>query len=213
VLGISGWQTSGKHFLLAVRIQETGAPEATKLFHDFEVTDWNPDAHGRTFPVLMPDGWVQLDTIGLIRSAMDSIQFAVTRNGKAIYRFKVCDPSGDPIQGFSSLDGKWILQIGDRLIVDGKDVNKQTGFPVIFSGRPLAGGLFYLASMKGRGPYRAFWNGIPIGKTYEYVPHGFCCGSYMMNPRGPRSSIGFYGIRRGTWYLAVIESRPPTTAN
>jgi hypothetical protein len=167
VLWISGWQTIGTHFLFAVSIQESGAPESVKLVHDYEISDWNPRAHGLTNPVLMQDGWVQLDTIGLIRSAMDSIQFAVTRNGKALYRFKVCDPVRDPIHGFSGLGGKWILQIGDRLIVDGKDVNKQTGYPVIFSGRPLAGGLFYLAKTKDRGPYRAFRNGIPIGKGYE----------------------------------------------
>jgi len=206
VLWVSGLQTIGKHFLFGVSIKESGAPESVKIIRDYGITDWNPRAHGDTDPVLMPDGWVELDTIGLVRSAMDSIQFAVTRNGKAEYRFKVCDPVRDPIQGFAGLDGKWILQIGDRLIVDGEDMNKRTGFPVIFSGRPLAGGLFYLAKVKDRGPYRAFRNGIPVGKTYEYVPHDFCCGSFMMNPRGTRSSVGFYGIRRGTWYLAIIDS-------
>lgn len=204
ILGIHVVRGPGKEFLLSLRVQEEGKRESFKLIGKEGISDWDPDAHGRTFPLPMQDGWVTVDTLGRMRSADDTAHFAIRKNGRDLYRFQTCDPVRDPILGFYAWEGKWVLQLQDRLIVDGKDI--RIGSAEVFNGRPFADGLFYLAKTKG-GPVRAYWQGAPLGRPYDFVPHDLCCGNAVENVVNGETSIGFFGARKGTWYLAVVASR------
>lgn len=203
---------AGKDFLLVLNTQDKDPDGEVKIIHDGKAFNWNPRAHGGMPPLAMRDGLITVDTLGILLHGDDTAHFAVRKNGKELYRFQVCEPAREPILGFSAWGDKWILQTFNHLVVDGEDVNEKIGSDEVFNGRAFAGGLFYFAKAKDR-RYRAYRNGIPFGKAYEFLAHDYCCGTAVMNVRDGESLIWFFGIRRGTWYLAMIDSQQPTTAN
>lgn len=162
-------------------------------------------SHRPWHPSVTRGGPFRVDTVGQVLSGNDSVDFAVMRGGQAVYRFKAYDPVRDPILGFSLLKDRWILQTWNRLIVDGTDIARSRGLDSLFNGRALREGLFYFAKARGGRVYRAYWEGIPIGKRYAYIPHDFCCGGTVLNVIDRESTVGFYGVRQGSWYFAVID--------
>jgi hypothetical protein len=208
--GIVKWEKKGKNFLLVLEMNESRNLPVTKCIYNYQVMDWDRAIHGDTYPALTKAGLISVDLAHEIQSGNDSVEFAVTKNDSALFRFKTYDPVRGPIRDFFVLNDKWYLQLTNRLFINGKSANTEKGLESIFNTREFANKLFYMAKAKGTRPYRIFLGGKPIGKTYDYVPHDFCCGNSVMNIANGETKIGFFGIRNGMWYLVRLTVLNPS---
>jgi len=122
---------------------------------------------------------------------------------EVLFSFATYFGSRLPVEGFKSWSNHWILLVGDYMIKDGEIINEEFGFEEVFN--------WYLINDK---PFYFFRKGSRIGISYDgqffptnynYIPHNYCCGLGLNNPRMVENTIRFFGKRDNIWYFVVVD--------
>lgn len=171
------------------------------LVQNDSITKWgdrsqNPMDPGRP-PILTNDEFLWL-------KMGEYTQVQVQNNQRdVLFSFATYFGSRLPVEGFKSWNSHWILLVGDFMIQDGEIINEKFGFEEVFN--------WYLIKDK---PFYFFRNGSRIGISYNeqflpvyyhYLPHNYCCGLGLNNPRMIENTIRFFGERDSIWYYVIIE--------
>ena len=150
------------------------------------------------------------------------------RNDKQIYQIPVGDSSPiSTLRGLWTYDGHWALetahvvthltgnmidsQATGQISIDGKLLNKQSGYQEAFGFQTLHGKPFFF--FKRQGEIGMVYNNVEIPPGYSEVLHYGCCSASMLNPRVSQNMVAFFartpalagGAREGsTWYYVEI---------
>ena len=132
------------------------------------------------------------------------LHLSVRQDGSEIYQYRpLGSGASEPVQGLSSWDGHWVLEINGFLIVDGVIWNKKD-FPAgeIFNWHMLNGKPLFFFTRAGQ--TGIWYDGRELPVTYDRVVHYRCCESAIFNPGGSDPMIWFYAQRDGYWYYVEL---------
>jgi hypothetical protein len=101
------------------------------------------------------------------------------------------------IKGLSGWDGHWVLEVGGRVIIDGKDLGAAKGYTEVFGWQLLAGKPFYYAVKDGK--TSIVYDDQVFPTQYESVVHYGCCSPAMWNNGGNEQMAWFFGRKDGQW--------------
>ncbi len=195
IIWISKWEVEKNNYLLALK---------DKIVHNGYIKKWNSREHGNTYPSLYMKHLLTVEKVKSNgKNCNDGIRYAIKKEGQSIYEYETVECADYQTKAFFVLDGRWYLQIGNRLIVDGNNINKKMKYKEVFNCRKVLSKLFYIA--KQGDIYRMYYNNEVIGGTYDYIFHDRCCEPALMNIINRNNVIGFYGIKNGMWYLTIID--------
>ena len=108
-----------------------------------------------------------------------------------------------PVEGFKSWNNDWLLLVGDYVVQSGEIINEKFGFEEVFDWYLINDKTFYFFRKGSRIGISYDGEFLPI--YYHYLPHNYCCGLGLNNPRMIENTIRFFGQRDGIWYYVVVE--------
>ncbi len=161
------------------------------------VEPWEPTAHEFTAPVFVRDRLVTVQQYGTFHDV------AVLAGSQLLYTFSPSMPQVDsPVKGLWAWDGRWVLEVNGRLIVDGLDLNEELDCDEIFGWRLLAGQPFHFFAQGERVGISYAGQRLPQG--YDEVVHYRCCEPAILNVQGNPNMVWFHARRDGTWYYVEM---------
>jgi len=140
----------------------------------------------------------------LLRAAADPSmavlrgRFAVLEDGRPVYELAVPVTPAESLNAFYPWGRDWVLELDDRIVVSGADLNEKHGYAASFFHRIVAGAALYFFVKDGL--TRISYNGVVLPNAYEEVLHGWCCEPSRFNPDSSERMIWFFARRGGAWY-------------
>jgi hypothetical protein len=127
----------------------------------------------------------------------------VYSSGRAVYAMTVPWPWVDePVKGFWSWRGHWILEAEERVIVDGQSLNRALGYDAIFYWRLVQDRPFFF--FHDGDTYGVSYDGQVLPYRYDGVVHYMCCEPATFNAAGNETMVWFHALRDGTWYYVEM---------
>lgn len=192
---ISKWQSESNNYVLAYD---------KKVFHNGKFIHWDYLEHGTTYPCIIEDKLLIVEKIkNLGRYCNDGVRYGIKKGDKILYEYNVVECVDYQTKAFFVLDGRWYLQVGNNLIVDGKNFNKENNFTEVFNCRYVKNFLFYIA--KKDETYRIYCEGKALKNEYDFIVHDMCCEPAVMNVVNRHNIVCFFAIKKGIWNLVVID--------
>ena len=166
--------------------------------------------------------WVGADLIGY--EYADTPRFPIgsparvniTRNEQVVDTLAVAQfgPAGDPVTGFWSWNGHWLLEMDSVLVQDGQLMNTAMGYAEIFEWNLVNGQPFYFfhhraptgsAGGKNAG-YGLSYSGQELPLRYDDIIHGqLCCSAALYGIVSTPSGAWFYALSNDIWYLVQVQ--------
>jgi hypothetical protein len=189
------WQVSvndaGDDFALLA--DKTKGPGPTLLIRRESVENWDRSVHGFLPPVFAGQELVTVQQHGALLN-----WFTVKRGQRIVHLAPYRQIVANPFKGLVSWQGRWVLEIDGRVLVDGKSLNRQLGYDEVFNWRLLDGQPFYFFR-KGK-KTSVSYTGATLPYRYEQVIHYACCEPAAFNVRNSAQMLSFYALREGIWY-------------
>lgn len=159
---------------------------------------WNPDEHLYQRPVYAGNDLLMVRAKG---ERLDG--FEVLRGDRVVYTGSM-PPVGAsiPLKQVAVWDGKWVVEVDGQVIVEGKSLNKETGYDQIFEWHLLNGKPFYF--YKDGSQYGAAYDGRPLGVTYDEIMHYGCCEPAAFNPSWNGRMVWFHARKGDMWHYVEI---------
>ena len=134
------WQVSvnGAGDDFALLADKTKGPGATLLVRRESVETWDRSIHGFLPPVFAGQDLVSIQEHGALLT-----WFTVKRGQRIVYLAPYRQIVASPFKGLASWQGRWVLELDGRVLVDGKSLNRRLGYDEIFNWRLLDGQPFY----------------------------------------------------------------------
>lgn len=112
-----------------------------------------------------------------------------------------------PLRGLSVWDGRWVLEVDDRLIVDGENLGETQGWDAAYGFHLIGGQPFYFFEQDGKVSISDAGQTLPY--VYDEVFHNMCCEAAIHNVEAHDDVLWFHALRDGTWYFveAVVDDR------
>lgn len=109
----------------------------------------------------------------------------------------------------SEYNGQWVLELNDKLFIDGEMLNASLGYDEIFNWRLLNGKPFYFFRNEGR-IYLSYSDQI-LPVWFNYVEHynRSCCTTFsgQYNIFNTPNSVLFLAERDGYWYIVKLNTK------
>jgi hypothetical protein len=123
----------------------------------------------------------------------------VVRNSTGVIFADSCfhSPATDAVWAFYSENGHWVLEMVDRVIVDGVNLNQLHEFNETFHYRLL--GEEHVCLARTGNQYGISVDGEFLPNHYDLIVHHKCCEPSFLNP---------YDIEGGFYFLARREDVP-----
>lgn len=106
------------------------------------------------------------------------------------------------IKGLSGWDGHWVLEVGGRVLIDGKDLGAAKGYTEVFGWQLLAGKPFYYAVKDGQ--TSVVYDEQVFPTQYESVMHYGCCSAGAYDNGGNEQMAWFFGRKDGQWHYVEM---------
>jgi len=133
----------------------------------------------------------------------------VLKDGKEVFRCKAeSDPVSHTIKRFLEVDGSWVLEYENHVVIDGTDLGRKNGYDAVFGYRTVAGKPFYFFERNGR--TRMAYRGRPLPYVYDEVVHYKCCEPATFNPGSSKNMVWFHARKAGYWYYVEAGVFVPT---
>lgn len=189
----------GDDFVMLVELAAQG-----QVIRRAQAEAWNTSLHEYTTPVFAGERVVTVvneSTQG--QGSPGSIRYSVMSGNEQLFAGELqWNRTDNPIKALSAWDGHWVLEVGGRVIIDGKDLGADKGYTEVFGWQLLAGKPFYYAVKDGK---TSIVYGDQVFPTqYDTVVHYRCCSPAMYNNWGNQQMAGFFGQRDGRWYYVEI---------
>jgi len=120
-----------------------------------------------------------------------------------LFSFQISGPRPDnPVKGMWSWEGRWVLEVGGQVFIDGTSLSQPAGYQSVFGWRLLAGRpLYFFEDEDGIG---VSYSGQVLPYTYDEVVHDRCCEPAAFNVSGNAHMVWFHGLRDGLWHYVEI---------
>ncbi len=163
----------------------------------------------------------------LLSAALTDVSPGVSRLQVALADQTVYDTQFNNVSTYASFDGPWtygnhwalvLLDSNpdaahgpipyERLILDGRDMNKIRGYEQSFQFAVLDGRPFYFFQKSGK--IGISFAGQELAQDYDEIPHYQCCTSALLNPGKSMNMVWFFARRASRWYYveAYVPSAP-----
>jgi len=139
-----------------------------------------------------------LTTTVIERGDSGNNRYAINLDNKTIYSFSAVYKYIDPLRYLFVLDTSWVLEYGDRIVINGTDINDRYGYDECFTCRPLHNRLFYF--FKKNGKYYLKYGTSILPCEYDRVFYGGCCEDGGLDPMSNQHMVWFFASRNGYWY-------------
>jgi hypothetical protein len=185
---------SGTEFVL-VSENTPGARPPYVLVRNGQVEAWDPGASG-----LLPPAYVG-DALARITATGDpTITYQVELGAQVVYTGTAVGVGAYmPLRSFATWDGHWVLEVDDRLIIDGQDIGQAMGYDTTFGFARIGGRSFYFFEQNGL--VRISYGDQVLPNAYEVVFHNQCCEASIHNVEAGPDTVWFHALRDGTWYF------------
>ena len=185
---------SGTDFVLAAE----NAPNAFPLYLQVQsdgVEPWDADQSAYLPPAYVGDALACVTFTGF-----PTLTYQVELDGRAIYSgTAVALGAYMPLQSLTTWDGHWVLEVDERLIMDGRDLGQALGYDAAYGFTLIKGQPFYFFEKDGK--VRMSYGGRTIPNVYDQVFHNQCCEAAIHNVETLGDAVLFHALWDGTWYL------------
>jgi hypothetical protein len=103
-----------------------------------------------------------------------------------------------PLRSFTTWDDHWVLEVDDRLIMDGLDLGQALGYDAAFGFALIGDRPFYFFEKDGL--VQISYDGQVLPNVYDQVFHNQCCEAAIHNVEFGPDAVWFHALREGTWY-------------
>ncbi len=180
-------KSDGSDFVLQVEVKNG----QILLVLSGQMQEWRADKHFYISPVFAGDQLVALEeSIG---------QVVVKEDGKRVFSIPAEMGVGNPVKGLTAWDGNWVLEVDEKVIVDGTSLNDDLRYEKIFNWTLIGGQPFYFYIEAPNGEVHVSYAGTDLVQNYQEVIHYACCEPAAFNPQFNEHLITFYGRKNGTW--------------
>jgi len=186
---------SGTDFVLAAENAPNAVPldllvsaDGVRAWEDADQSNWLP-------PVYVGDALARVTFTGYPTITYqihldDQVAYTGTAEGYGAYM---------PLHSLGSWEGHWVLEVDDRLIVNGQDLAEAMGYETAFGFSLLHGLPFHFFQRDG--VVRISYAGQTLPQTYHEVVHNRCCEAAMFNIEAYHDVVLFHALWDGTWYF------------
>jgi inhibitor of cysteine peptidase len=148
----------------------------------------------------LPPGYVGDALARITYTDFPTLTYQVELGDQAVYSgTAVAMGAYMPLQSFTAWDNHWVLEVDDRLIMDGQDLGETMGYDAAFGFTLIRGEPFYFFEQEGK--VRMSYGGQALPNVYDYVVHNQCCEASMHNPLVLGDAVLFHARWNGTWYF------------
>ena len=156
--------------------------------------------------------WVGADGIGFAYASAPLFPIGaparvnITRDGQVVDTLAVgqFEPAGNPVHGFWSWKGHWLLEMDSVLVQDGKVMNPILGYAEIFEWHLVNDEPFYF--FQKNSSYGISYAGQELPLRYDDIIHGqLCCDPARYSIISTPTGAWFYALRDDIWYLVHVQ--------
>ena len=188
---------SGTDFVFAAE----NAPDVFPLYLQVQagsVEPWDADQNAFLPPAYVGDALARVTFTGF-----PTLTYQVELDGQAVYSgTAVALGAYMPLRSLTTWDGHWVLEVDDRLIMDGQDIGQTRGYDAAFGFSLIHGQPFYFFEQEGK--VRLSYGGRTLPNVYDQVFHNQCCERAIHNVEALGDVVLFHALWNGTWY--VVEA-------
>jgi hypothetical protein len=185
---------SGTDFSLAAE----NAPNVSPLYLQVQVGGveaWNADLNA-----FLPPAYVGDDLVRVTFTGFPTLSYQVELGSRVVYSgTAVAQGAYMPLRSLTTWDGHWVLEVNDRLIMDGQDLGESLGYDAAYGFSLIRGLPFYFFEQQGK--VRISYNGQTLPNVYDQVFHNQCCERAIHNVETLGDVVLFHALWNGTWYL------------
>jgi hypothetical protein len=185
---------AGTDFVLAAE----NAPNVSPLYlqvHMGVVEPWDADITAFLPPVYVGDALARVTFTGF-----PTLTYQVDLDGRAVYSgTAVAQGAYMPLRGLTAWGNRWVLEVDDRLLVDGEDLAQRRGYEAAYGFTLIGGQPFYFFEQEAR--VHISYAGQTLPTVYDQVFHNQCCERSIHNVEPLDNVILFHALREGTWYF------------
>jgi hypothetical protein len=172
-------------------------PRGTFLLQKDGVIEWDAEKHLYVWPVYVED---ELVSVEHAEDGWESVN--VLRSGQIIFTQPIAQTVENPVRALHSLNGQWVLETNETVIIDGEDIRPESGYEEIFHWQPLNGRPFYFFIQDGK--VGLSYGGAVLPVQYDQMIRGQCCEVSIFNPSGNDRMVWFYALRDGIWHYVEL---------
>ncbi len=166
------------------------------------IEPWDSSLHAYVPPVYSGDRLITAE-MDMPAGNMPAQSIRIKQDGQTAFTFSVMGPVfTPPIEGLWEMDGHWFAEIDGFLIVDGRNINTETGIEEIFGFEILAGKPFYFFVQDQA--VKISYGGDLFPAEYQEVIHGMCCEPAAFNIESNSSMAWFYALKDNVWQYVEI---------
>jgi hypothetical protein len=187
----------GTDFVLAAE----NAPNASPLYLQVavgRVEPWDAD-----LTAFLPLVYVGNALARVTFTGFPTLTYQVELDGRAVYiGTAVAQGAYMPLRALTVWDGRWVLEVDDRLIVDGQDIAQELGYDGAYGFNLIGGQPFYFYQREGQ--VHISYDGRTLPNVYDQVFHNQCCERSIHNVELLGDVVLFHALRDGTWYYCEV---------
>lgn len=200
---------SGKDAALIVVDASSGTKGTKFLVRNGSITpwetvpvwmQWSQIRHLEQAPIFIGDDLLTLDrTEKAGAMSLDVRRFDARRGKAVVHTMSIPTWLENPVKGFWTFEGHWVLEVAGQVFVDGKSLHEKGEYSEVFDWAVVGGRPFYFFSRKGH--FGMSYDGKDLPLEYDELLHGNCCSLGGYDPSFNPSLVRFHARRGEAWYF------------